>query len=224
LLAEAGEAPRIVSARFAEPRLAGILKKTQQRRPLVMIATPQIILIDDNRAWLESLAEYLRGRGLVVFTASDPRKGLELLEGHAVDIVISDFNLPYMDGLQVLRNVRLRGGNISVVLLTSEEEPELEKRVLAEGAGGFFRKTTEPALLLRSLLQVIGALVAAQHGPAALEIWQRLLPSPGATSHLHSAGQQGLRNLESWQRLLPSPHPCGRPSGFARPRLPNSAA
>jgi len=69
-----------------------------------MIATPQIILIDDNTAWLESLAEYLRGKGLIVFTASDPRRGLELLEGHAVNVVISDFNLPYMDGLQVLRS------------------------------------------------------------------------------------------------------------------------
>jgi two-component system chemotaxis response regulator CheY len=179
-----------------------------------MIATPQIILIDDNRAWLESLAEYLREHGLVVFTASDPRRGLELLEGHAVNVVISDFNLPFMDGLQVLRNVRLRGGNVAVVLLTSEEEPGLEKKVLAEGAGGFFSKTTEPALLLRRLLQAIAALAAAQHGPAAIEPWQRMLPSPRASG----------RRLELWQRLLPSPVSFGRSGGFLRQKLPNSAA
>ncbi len=143
-----------------------------------MIATRQIILIDDNTIWLESLADYLRAKGLVVFTASDPRRGLELLEGHAIDVVISDFNLPYMDGLQVLRNVRLRGGNVSVFLLTSEEEPGLEKKVLAEGAVGFFCKTTEPALLLRSLLQAVDALAGTASRPAVLEIWQRLLPSP----------------------------------------------
>jgi CheY-like chemotaxis protein len=157
-----------------------------------MIATTQIILIDDNNAWLESLAEYLREHGLVVFTASDPRRGLELLEGHAVNVVISDFNLPFMDGLQVLRNVRLRGGNVAVVLLTSEEEPELEKKVLAEGAGGFFSKTTEPALLLRSLLQAIAALAAAQRGPAALETWQRLLPNPYSSNRLSSFARPRL--------------------------------
>jgi CheY-like chemotaxis protein len=143
-----------------------------------MIATTQIILIDDNIAWLESLAEYLREKGLEVFTASDALQGLKLLEGHAINVVISDFNLPFMDGLQVLRAIRMRGGNVSVLLLTSEEEPELEKRALAEGAGGFFSKTTEPAQLLRSLLQAVAKLAAAQRGPALLETWQRLLPNP----------------------------------------------
>jgi CheY-like chemotaxis protein len=143
-----------------------------------MIANTQIILIDDNIAWLESLAEYLREKGLEVFTASDAVQGLKLLEGHTISVVISDFNLPFMDGLQVLRAIRLRGGNVSVLLLTSEEEPELEKRALAEGAGGFFSKATEPAQLLRSLLQAVAKLAAAQRGSAALETWQRLLPNP----------------------------------------------
>jgi CheY-like chemotaxis protein len=143
-----------------------------------MISTPQIILIDDNHLWLESLAEYLRAHGAVVYTASDPRQGLELLDRNTVNVVISDFNLPYMDGLQVLRNVRLRGGRVSVVLLTSEEEPELERKVLAEGAYGFFSKTTEPAQLLSQLLQAIAGLATAARAPGALEIWQRLLPNP----------------------------------------------
>lgn len=143
-----------------------------------MFPTPRIILIDDNRDWLEALAEYLRRHGAVVFTASDPRRGLELLQANTVNIVISDFNLPFMDGLQVLRNVRLAGGNVSVVLLTSEEGPELEKKVLAEGASAFFSKTTEPAVLLRRLLQAIAELVQASRMVGALEIWQRLLPNP----------------------------------------------
>jgi DNA-binding response OmpR family regulator len=173
-----------------------------------MNPTPRIILIDDNNAWLESLAEYLRDHGVVVFTASDPRKGLELLDRHAINLVISDFNLPYMDGLQVLRNVRLHGGNVSVVLLTSEEEPELEKQVLAEGAYAFFCKTTEPARLLRELLRAVAALATASHRPAALEIWQRLLPSPQSASLQQHAIEQIQRVLEPWQRLLPSPRRC----------------
>ncbi|HEV8060009.1 MAG TPA: response regulator [Gemmataceae bacterium] len=189
-----------------------------------MIATPQIILIDDNIAWLDSLADYLRAKGLMVFTASDPRRGLELLEGHAVTVVICDFNLPFMDGLQVLRDVRSRGGNVSVLLLTSEEEPELEKKVLAEGAVGFFCKTTEPALLLRGLLQAIAALAVAQQVPAVLETWQRLLPNPYSSGHRNRFGQQGERGLEVWQRLLPNPHSGGRLSSFARERMPKPAA
>jgi len=189
-----------------------------------MIATPHIVLIDDNIAWLESLADFLRSKGLVVFTASDPRRGLELLEGNAVNVVISDFNLPYMDGLQVLRSVRLRGGNISVFLLTSEEEPGLEKKVLAEGAVGFFCKTTEPALLLRSLLQAVAALAGAANGPAVLEIWQRLLPSPDASSPRNRLNEQVREYSETWQRLLPNPNSAGQFGCFDRARMPKPAA
>jgi two-component system, chemotaxis family, chemotaxis protein CheY len=180
-----------------------------------MNPTPRIILIDDNNAWLESLAEYLRDHGVEVFTASDPVSGLELLDRHSINLVISDFNLPYMDGLQVLRNVRLHGGNVSVVLLTSEEEPELEKKVLAEGAYAFFCKTTEPALLLRRLLQAVAALAAA---PRGLEIWQRLLPGPKASALHQEAISQIQKVLDPWQRLLPGPGPCcgSKPSACNR--------
>ena len=169
-----------------------------------MFPTPRIILIDDNQAWLEALAEYLRRHGVVVFTANDPRRGLELLRANTINVVISDFNLPHMDGLQVLRNVRLLGGNVSVVLLTSEEEPGLEKKVLAEGASAFFSKTTEPAMLLRRLLEAIADLANSGRMPRALEIWQRLLPNPYS---------QAPQAAEPWQRLLPSPESRG-PGGF----------
>jgi len=161
-----------------------------------MIATPHIILIDDNRAWLDALAEYFRAHGLVVFTASDPRQGLELLKDHVVNVVISDFNMPFMDGLQVLRSVRGRDGHVAVVLLTSEDEPELERKVLAEGAGGFFAKTTDPALLLRKLLQVIVVLAAAQRSSRTLEPWQRLLPSPKAAGRSIDFSENTARTLE----------------------------
>jgi len=182
-----------------------------------MTAIPHIILIDDNRAWLEALAGYFRERGVVVFTASDPRQGLELLEGHNVNVVITDFNLPLMDGLQVLRIVRRRASNVPVVLLTSEEEPGLERKVLAEGAGGFFSKMTEPGLLLRKLLQVIAVFTAAQQDHGALEPWQRMLPNPHSAGRRIGFGQQGGRGLELWQRLLPGPR-------YVKSRVPNSAA
>jgi CheY-like chemotaxis protein len=189
-----------------------------------MIATPHIILIDDNRAWLDALAEYFRAHGLVVFTASDPRQGLDLLKDHQVNVVISDFNLPFMDGLQVLRSVRGRAGHVAVVLLTSEEEPSLEKKALAEGAGGFFAKTTEPALLLRKLLQAIAILAAAQQSPRVLEPWQRLLPSPQSANRRGGFGQTASRALELWQRLLPDLRSRGQTNEFTVSRTSNSAA
>lgn len=139
-----------------------------------------ILLIDDNSTWLETLADYLRGQGLPVMTATDPSQGLALLAEHAASVVICDFNMPSMDGLQVLRQLRDRGNSVAVLILTSEEEPELERQALAEGAGGFFHKSAAPAHLLRELLQTLALLRQEQATAASapLELWQRLLPSP----------------------------------------------
>ena len=63
-------------------------------------------------------------------------------------------------------------------MLTSEDEPDLEQRALAEGAGGFFRKHASPMPLLRHLLQILAALAADAEHQGPLEPWQRLLPSP----------------------------------------------
>ena len=64
---------------------------------------PPILLIDDNVTWLESLADYLRSRGLAVLATCDPIEGLELLADRAASVVVCDFNMPAMDGLQILR-------------------------------------------------------------------------------------------------------------------------
>jgi CheY-like chemotaxis protein len=143
-----------------------------------MNASTPIILIDDNRAWLEALAEYLRAKGISVYTATDPRRALEFMEGHSVSLVICDYNMPNMDGLQVLRCVRQRNGNIAVVLLTSQEEPDLERAALAAGAGGFLPKSIAPASLLRRLLDTIKSLLGLPSTQAPPPSWQRLLPSP----------------------------------------------
>src|SRR5437879_3858406 len=77
-------------------------------RHRAMNATPQILLIDDNRAWLETLSEYLRDRGFAVRTADRPSRGLAILEKDDVRVVILDFELPEMDGLELLRQIRRR--------------------------------------------------------------------------------------------------------------------
>jgi len=108
--------------------------------------------------------------------------------------------------------------------MTSEEDPELEKKAMAEGAVGFICKTTEPAILLRCLLQTVVALAAAQIVPRVLETWQRLLPNPYPANRQDRAAQPRSTTLETWQKLLPGPCSCDRPASFFRSRLPKPAA
>lgn len=158
-------------------------RQTFNKVAIVMEHNPSpILLIDDNSTWLETLAEYLREQGLPVVTATDPCQGLALLAEQSASVVVCDFNMPSMDGLEVLRQVRGRGNSVAVLMLTSEEEPELERQALAEGAGGFFHKSASPAHLLRQLLRTL-AVLRQEQANAPLELWQRLLPSPFGPSH-----------------------------------------
>jgi CheY-like chemotaxis protein len=136
-----------------------------------MGANPRVVLIDDNVAWLETLAEYLRERGLAPVAVSDPHQGLAVLETTQAAVAVIDLHMPGMDGLELLR--RLRRRDVAVFMLSSDDEPTVASRALAAGARAFLRKNGSIRPLLRALQE---ALKEARR--TGLPIWQRLLPRP----------------------------------------------
>ncbi len=79
----------------------------------------RILLIDDNEAVLDSMALLLLREGHTVSTAPDGRQGLARLEaGEAVDLVLTDFDLPDISGMEVVREVRSRWPHARVGIMT----------------------------------------------------------------------------------------------------------
>jgi len=113
----------------------------------------RLAVIDDNRAWREALSEYLEGKGFDVYLAADARRGLDLVEGKDIRLAVIDFHLGEMDGLQLLRRLQGARRPITTFLTSSDDDPTLPARALAEGARAFLSKTTAPATFLRMLLQ-----------------------------------------------------------------------
>jgi DNA-binding NtrC family response regulator len=134
----------------------------------------RIALIDDDRAWLDTLAECLQDRGYKVRTAQGARSGLALLDKFDVATAVIDFHMPDMDGLQLLQHLRHRRPDLDVLLLSGEDDPQLKSRALAEGAVAFLSKGAAPALLLRQLLQVL-AHAGLRQGWTE-DDWRRQLP------------------------------------------------
>jgi CheY-like chemotaxis protein len=145
-----------------------------------MLPTGEIILIDDDLTWLQTVADFLQDRGFQVRTALGPRLGLRLLEDPAALVAVVDFQMPEMTGLDVLRALRKRGRHLPVLVVSSEEDPALARQVLEAGAVAFLSKNSPPRLLLRKLLQFLAAaLVEEILGRVLLGRWDRLLPAPG---------------------------------------------
>jgi DNA-binding response OmpR family regulator len=136
-----------------------------------------LALIDDNRAWLETLAEYLRDRGYGVETALGGRRGLKLLERGGIGLAVIDFHMPDLDGMELLDLLQRRRLHVDVLLMSSDDDPTLPRRVRAAGAAAFLSKNTAPALLLPRLTQTLSLVLRDMAlRPAARSPWDRWLP------------------------------------------------
>ena len=140
---------------------------------------PRVALIDDDRLWLETLAEFLRDRGFEVRTALGGARGLELLSRGDVGLAVVDFHMGEVDGLELVRHLRRRRLDVGVLLMSSDDDPTLPARALAEGAAAFLSKSLAPAVLLRSLVRSLGdAQADLSARPPHLSRWNRFLPVP----------------------------------------------
>ncbi len=133
-----------------------------------------IVLIDDDRTWLETLAECLRDRGFDVRTALGGSRGLELLGQGRERMAVVDFHMPDLTGLELLRHLRHQRRDVNVLLLSSDDDPALPGRAWAEGAAAFVSKSLSPDVLLRTLVQILTEF--SRRPPTSP--WDRFLPVP----------------------------------------------
>jgi two-component system, chemotaxis family, chemotaxis protein CheY len=103
------------------------------------------LIVDDSSVMRKIVERSLRQAGLdsmVVHEASSGTEGLALLRDKQVDLILSDINMPSMDGLEFLRQVRAQNlaPGVPVVMITTESSEEHVKQAILAGAQGYIRK------------------------------------------------------------------------------------
>lgn len=103
------------------------------------------LIIDDSSVMRKIVERMLRQAGLesmIVHEAGSGTEGLELLKEKKVDLILSDINMPAMDGLEFLRQLRSRdlAPGIPVVMITTESSEEHVRQAILAGAQGYIRK------------------------------------------------------------------------------------
>jgi two-component system chemotaxis response regulator CheY len=96
----------------------------------------RVLTVDDSRTILAMLHHTLSNAGFDVLQAEDGQKGLDVLAREAVDVVITDINMPVMDGIEFIRQVRASGAQNCLPILSLTPETCQEKRDLGRAAGG----------------------------------------------------------------------------------------
>ncbi|WP_186222727.1 response regulator [Burkholderia gladioli] len=103
----------------------------------------KILVVDDSSTVRDEVACFLRKNGLEVETAVDGKDGLTKLKGSpGIKLVVSDVNMPNMDGLTMVEKIRGELGNaaVNVVMLTTESSPAMKERGKAAGVRGWIVK------------------------------------------------------------------------------------
>ena len=103
------------------------------------------LIVDDSSVMRKIVERSLRQAGLgtlVVHEAGSGVEGLEVLKSQTVDLILSDINMPAMDGLEFLRQIRAQNlaVGIPVVMITTESSEEHVKQAIEAGARGYIRK------------------------------------------------------------------------------------
>ncbi|MGO8995595.1 MAG: response regulator transcription factor [Polyangiaceae bacterium] len=130
----------------------------------------RVLLIDDDRQLLDVLCLAFEEAGHEVATAHDGREGLAAIASERPDAIVSDVNMPNVDGFQLCRTLRAKGDRVPIVLLTSRDSEIDEALGLELGADDYVAKPFSTrvllarvaALLRRSALQAPDALDDAE--------------------------------------------------------------
>jgi two-component system chemotaxis response regulator CheY len=118
----------------------------------------QILVVDDSAAIRNEVASFLKNNGFSVQTADDGKDGLSKLKmDPAVKLVISDVNMPNMDGLTMVEKIRSELGNqaVNIIMLTTENDPNMKSRGKAAGVKGWIVKPFNGASALGAIQKLV---------------------------------------------------------------------
>jgi DNA-binding NtrC family response regulator len=111
----------------------------------------KVLLVDDEKDFLESMSERMRLRGMDVTTASSAKEALVLIEIDVFDAVILDFQLPEMDGMAVLKKIKAKHPEAQIILLTGHASLERGVEAIKIGASDFLEKPADIEALSKKI-------------------------------------------------------------------------
>ena len=118
--------------------------------------TKTVLTVDDSRTIRDMLRVTLSAAGYSVLQAEDGQAGLDMLADAKPDVIITDINMPRLDGYGFIAGVRSKGDlrAVPILVLSTESDAEKKQRARAAGATGWIVKPFDPAKLVDAVRRV----------------------------------------------------------------------
>lgn len=115
------------------------------------------LIVDDSASIRQMVAFTLQQAGFAVLEGSNGEDALQKLENHRVELIITDLNMPVMDGIAFISHLRHRPATkyTPVLMLTTENQMEKKRQGKAAGATGWIVKPFHPGKLLDVIAKVL---------------------------------------------------------------------
>ena len=118
----------------------------------------KILAVDDSGSLRQMVVFSLKAAGYQVVEAVDGQDGLDKAKSGTYDLILTDQNMPRMDGLTLIRSLRSLPSyqSIPILMLTTEASAEMKAKGRAAGANGWLVKPFDPQRLVEVVKKVIG--------------------------------------------------------------------
>ncbi len=118
-------------------------------------SSERILVVDDSEATLEVLERHLSAAGYVVNAVRRAADALRMLEGEAVDLVVTDLRMPDVSGLELVRHIRANHRDVAVIMITGHASIESAVAAVKEGAEDYLTKPFTDEELLTAVRRAL---------------------------------------------------------------------
>jgi len=121
-----------------------------------------MLIVDDSFPMRSVIKKTIKASGFGTtefFDAANGIEALKILEDEWMDIVITDYNMPEMDGMELIRQMKKNElfGSIPVLVITTEGSQKKVEEFITSGASGYIKKPFTPEFIREKLTEILGA-------------------------------------------------------------------
>jgi two-component system chemotaxis response regulator CheY len=117
----------------------------------------KILVVDDDKTTRKLLSLFLKGKGYEVVTAENGLDAMEKLGIDSINLIVSDMNMPYMDGIELAKNLKSDQGwsSIPIIMITTEADEEDKKKAFEAGVDDYLVKPANADQINDSIKKIL---------------------------------------------------------------------
>ncbi len=115
-----------------------------------------ILIVDDEQSMLTTLKDILEVMGYIIITASDGYKAIELVKKDWIDLILMDFKMPGLNGVEALKEIKKINPAIKTIFITAYYDQKILTKDLRDNISSICHKPLDIPLLLNSIETAAG--------------------------------------------------------------------